>query len=378
MGRLRDWIEERAGVSTFEKFGQDYLAKPVPPHVNYAFTLGTAALVLFMTQIGSGILLSFNYSCSLGQAYDSVQRITFDVPSGWLIRSFHAWGAHMMVFVLMLHMLRVFWYGGYKKPRELTWIFGSQLLLLTMLFGFTGYLLPMDQVSYWGTVVATEPMFDLPLAGDTIGRVVRGGDDVNDSTLSRFFIIHVFILPATVGALVAAHLYLVGRLGISSKESVTDETSKGYKNLMKESGVPFKRHMYREVTTVVVVLSLVIVLAVLFPGHLGPRATPDTTPTGVKPEWYFLPVYQFLKYVPKLVGLLLVNLVVVLFVLLPFLDRNPERRPGKRKGMMLIAAAGLLATLAMGAVGHFSESRLGNWEFDIRGVPHRVQEGHGK
>jgi quinol-cytochrome oxidoreductase complex cytochrome b subunit len=136
--------------------------------------------------------------------------------------------------------------------------------------------------------------------------------------------------------------------------------------------------MYREVTTVVVVLSLVIVLAVLFPFELGPKATPDSTPTGVKPEWYFLPVYQFLKYVPKLVGLLLVNVAVVLFVLLPFLDRNPERRPGKRKGLMLIAAAGLLATLVLGALGHLSETRLGNWEFDIRGVPHRVEEGHGK
>jgi quinol-cytochrome oxidoreductase complex cytochrome b subunit len=378
MGRLKDWIEERTGASTFEKFGQDYLSKPVPPHVNYSFTLGTAALVLFMTQIGSGILLAFNYSSSLGQAYDSVARITFDVPSGWLIRSFHAWGAHMMVFVLFLHMLRVFWYGGYKRPREVTWIFGSALLLLTMLFGFTGYLLPMDQVSYWGTVVATEPMFGLPLAGDLVGRIARGGTEVNDSTLSRFFIIHVFILPASVGALVAAHLYLVGRNGISTKESVTDEMSHGYKNLMKESGVPFKHHMYREVTTVVVVLSLVIVLAVLFPFELGPKATPDSTPTGVKPEWYFLPVYQFLKYVPKLVGLLLVNVAVVLFVLLPFLDRNPERRPGKRKGLMLIAAAGLLATLVLGALGHLSETRLGNWEFDIRGVPHRVEEGHGK
>jgi quinol-cytochrome oxidoreductase complex cytochrome b subunit len=134
----------------------------------------------------------------------------------------------MMVFVLFLHMLRVFWYGGYKRPREVTWIFGSALLLLTMLFGFTGYLLPMDQVSYWGTVVATEPMFGLPLAGDLVGRIARGGTEVNDSTLSRFFIIHVFILPASVGALVAAHLYLVGRNGISTKESVTDEMSHGY------------------------------------------------------------------------------------------------------------------------------------------------------
>ncbi len=206
MGRLRDWIEERTGVSTFEKFGQDYLAKPVPPHVNYSFTLGTAALVLFMTQIGSGILLAFNYSCSLAQAHDSVSRITYDLPSGWLIRSFHAWGAHLMVIVLLLHMLRVFWYGGYKRPREVTWVFGSLLLLLTMIFGFTGYLLPMDQVSYWGTKVATAPMFDLPVAGDAVGRIVRGGDDVNDSTLSRFYIIHVFVLPAGVGALVAAHL----------------------------------------------------------------------------------------------------------------------------------------------------------------------------
>lgn len=376
MGRLRTWWEERLGLSGFARFGREQLYKPVPPHAgSYAFTLGTAALVLFMTQVGSGILLALNYSSSMDRAYESVRRITHEIPGGWLIRSFHAWGAHMMVFVVLLHLGRVFWYGAYKKPRELTWLFGCALLLVTVTFGFTGYLLPMDQVSYWGTVVATESFMGLPLVGDVLGQTIRGGSRVSDATLSRFFIVHVLLLPAALAALVAGHLYLVRRLGISTRRSVTEELGQGYAELMAREGVPFARHLYREATTVIVVLSLVVTLAVLFPFELGPKATPQETPRGVKPEWYFLPVYQALKYFPKLAGLLGVNGAVALLFLLPFLDRNPERRPGRRTFLMAAAAAGLAATLALGILGYLSERRIGNWEFDIRGIPHRAAEG---
>lgn len=373
MKRIRKWLEDRLGLSMFEKFGQQQLAKPVPAHSNYAFTLGTAALVLFMTQVASGILLAMNYSSGLDQAHASVHRITFDLPSGWLLRSFHAWGSHLMVVILLLHMVRVFWYGGYKKPRELTWLFGCGLLFLMLAFGFTGYLLPMDQVSYWGTVVATESFMDLPVLGDRVGHIIRGGAEITDATLSRFYIIHVLVLPGGVVALVAGHLYLVRRLGISPRESVVEEQAKGYENIMRESGVPFSRHMYREVTTVLIVITLQVALAMLWPFGLGEGATPDMTPKGVKPEWYFLPVYQLLKYFPKLVGILLINGALALFVLLPFLDRNLERRPGKRTFMMAVAAVGLLVTLALGALGYVADRRIGNWEFDIRGLPHKVE-----
>jgi quinol-cytochrome oxidoreductase complex cytochrome b subunit len=215
----------------------------------------------------------------------------------------------------------------------------------------------------------------LPLVGDVLGQTIRGGSRVSDATLSRFFIVHVLLLPAALAALVAGHLYLVRRLGISTRRSVTEELGQGYAELMAREGVPFARHLYREATTVIVVLSLVVTLAVLFPFELGPKATPQETPRGVKPEWYFLPVYQALKYFPKLAGLLGVNGAVALLFLLPFLDRNPERRPGRRTFLMAAAAAGLAATLALGILGYLSERRIGNWEFDIRGIPHRAAEG---
>jgi quinol-cytochrome oxidoreductase complex cytochrome b subunit len=315
-----------------------------------------------------------NYSSSLEQAYLSVHRITFALPAGWLLRSFHAWGSHLMVLILLLHMFRVFWYGGYKKPRELTWLFGCRLLFLMLGFGFTGYLLPMDQVSYWGTVVATGSFMELPGVGDRLGHAILGGTEVSSATLSRFFIIHVLLLPAGVAALVAGHLYLVRRLGISPRESVTEEQAQGYENLMRTSGVPFAHHMYREVTTVLIVVTLQVALAMLLPFGLHEAATPDATPKGIKPEWYFLPVYQLLKYFPKLVGLLLINGGMALFVLLPFLDRNPERRPGKRRFMMAVAAIGLLVTLALGVLGYVADRRIGGYQFDIQGVPHKVEE----
>ena len=374
MNRLKQWFEERLGLSLFLEFGKKQVEKPVPPHAGtYAFTLGTAALVLFMTQVGSGILLALNYSSSMKEAYASVARITYELPSGWLIRSFHAWGAHLMVFVLLLHMLRVFWFGAYKKPRELTWVFGALLLLITMTFGFTGYLLPMDQVSYWGTKVATQVAMGLPVVGDVPGRLLRGGDQISDATLSRFFILHVLLLPASVAGLVAAHLFLVRRLGITPKTSVTEEQQVGYENMMKKEGVPFSHHLFREFTTVTVVLGLAVTLAVIFPSGLGAIATPDQTPEGVKPEWYFLPVYQILKYIPdRLAGLLVVNFGVALFVFLPFLDRNPQRAPSRRRLMMAAAAAGLLFTLALGVLGELSERTMGGVHFDMNGVPHRV------
>lgn len=370
---LGQWLEYRLGLSGLKRAGQAYLDKRVPSHVNYAFTLGTAALALFATQVASGILLALNYSCSLASAHESVRRITYELPSGWLLRSFHAWSAHLMVLILFLHMTRVFWYGGYKSPRELTWLFGCGLLFATLAFGFTGYLLPMDQVAYWGTVVGTDPFFGLPGLGDHVGQMVRGGGRVTDATLSRFFIIHVLVLPGAVAALVGAHLYLVARLGISTRASVKVELERGHANLMQEQGEPFAKHMYREITTVIGVLSLSVVLAVLFPSELGEPFTADRTPKGVKPEWFFLPVYQLLKYFPKLTGILLANAGIVLLVLLPFLDRNPERAPSKRRFLLGVASAALFVTLFLGLLGFVSDRRFGSWEFDIRGVPHRVE-----
>ncbi|MBI2933603.1 MAG: cytochrome bc complex cytochrome b subunit [Planctomycetes bacterium] len=373
MKAVKAWLDERVGLEAVSRFATAQLEKPVPRGLNYAFTLGTAAMVLFGTQVGSGILLAMNYSSSMEAAYASVQRITYDVPCGWLIRSIHVWGAHLMVLVVLLHMLRVFWTGGYKKPRELTWIFGCGLLLITLGFGFTGYLLPMDQVSYWGTMIGTEWPGAMPGVGEALARALRGGEEVSSGTLARFFILHVLLLPAALCGLIGAHVYLVRRLGIATRQPVDVEHNGGYKRLMEREGVPFSRHVYREVTTVFVLLSLLVTLAVAFPAGLGAAATPDQTPPGVKPNWYFLPVFQLIKYCPKMAAMILVNALIVALFFLPFLDRNPRKEPRRRKFLMVATGVGLAATLAVGFLGFICEKRVGPVQFDTLGVPHWVE-----
>ncbi len=185
----------------------------------------------------------------------------------------------------------------------------------------------------------------------------------------------MLLLPAAVAGLIAGHLYLVRRLGISPRASVKEEEAQGYENMMRTEGVPFAHHMYCEVTTVLVVIALQVALAMLLPFGLGEVATPDATPKGVKPEWYFLPVYQLLKYFPKLIGILLINGALAVFVLLPFLDRDPGAVPGSGEFMMAAAAIGLLVTLALGVLGYVADKKIGSYEFDIKGIPTKVEEG---
>ena len=209
--RLGNWIDERMGWRTV--WDAIFLRKI--PKVNWFYTLGSASLFVALNQAITGILLTIYYVPTPDHAYDSVQFITTEIPAGWLIRGLHHWGASAMVVLVVLHMLRVIFYGAYKFPREITWMTGVILLILVIGFGFTGYLLPWDQKAYWATTVGTRIAGTPPLIGDTILRIVRGGADLSAVTLARFYGVHVWVLPASLILVLAFHLYLVIRNGIS-------------------------------------------------------------------------------------------------------------------------------------------------------------------
>ena len=210
--KVYNWIDERMGLTTVYNIVFDRKV----PRVNWWFTLGSASLFLFFLQGVTGVFLSVYYVPSPDQAYESIQYIMTGVTFGWLIRGIHHWGASLMVVTVFIHMLRTFFMAAYKYPREITWLTGVFLLLTTLGMGFTGYLLPWNQRSYWATTVGTDIVGTVPFIGNFLEAVLRGGSGLSAVTLARFFSVHIWFLPAIIIALIGVHLYLVVKLGISS------------------------------------------------------------------------------------------------------------------------------------------------------------------
>jgi quinol-cytochrome oxidoreductase complex cytochrome b subunit len=207
-----DWLDERSGLLTIWNTIFDRKI----PKVNWWYALGSASLFLAIMQALTGIFLTVYYVPTPEEAYSSIQYIMNDVAFGWLVRGMHHWGSTLMVVVVFLHMLRVFYYGAYKYPREVTWLTGVLLLLVTLGLGFTGYLLPWNQRAYWATAVGSSIVGTVPLVGDFLLRVIRGGDELTILTLSRFYGVHIWFLPASLFGVIGVHLYLVIRNGISN------------------------------------------------------------------------------------------------------------------------------------------------------------------
>ncbi len=191
------------------------LKKPVPPHINWLFCFGGLTLFLFGVQAITGILLLMYYHPTIAEAYKSVVYVTDNVPFGWLVRGLHHWGANLMIVMVFLHMARVFFYGAYKPPRDFNWVTGVILLVLTLGFGFTGYLLPWNQISYWATTVGTEAPGAVPLLGRFLITFIRGGAEVSQSTLTRFFAIHIVILPLLIGFFMLGHFFMIRKQGVA-------------------------------------------------------------------------------------------------------------------------------------------------------------------
>ena len=208
-----DWLEERSGLVGATKY---FLFRKVPRDTNWFHTLGSATLTAFIVQLVTGVVLAFYYKPSPDEAYASIQYITNELTLGWLVRGMHRWGASVFIILLFLHMGRVFLFGAYKYPRELNWLLGVGLLALAMLEGFTGYLLPWDQTAYWATVVGINLNATAPFLGPFISDFLRGGQDIGTETLSRFYSMHMLLIPGGLIGLIVLHLYLVIRLGVTS------------------------------------------------------------------------------------------------------------------------------------------------------------------
>ena len=221
MANLVNWLDERLGWNTI----WETIFRRKVPKVNWFYTLGSATLFVAINQAVTGILLTLYYVPTPDHAYETVQFITYELPAGWFIRGLHHYGASAMVILSVLHMVRVIFYGAYKYPREMTWITGVLLLLITVGFGFTGYLLPWDQKAFWATTVGTRIAGTPPFIGDFILRVMRGGQELSEVTLARFFGVHVWVLPAMLFLLIGVHMYLIIRIGISAppKREKNDE-----------------------------------------------------------------------------------------------------------------------------------------------------------
>jgi cytochrome b6 len=247
------------------------------------------ALFLFLVQVTTGILLLLYYRPSASEAFESIQYIMAEVPFGWLIRSIHAWGANLFVGAVFLHLLSVYFLKAYRAPREMTWISGVLLLFVTLGFGFSGYLLPWNTLSYFATKVGTDVPAQVPVIGDLLSRILRGGSDVTGATLSRFYGIHVAILPAITTLLLGLHVYLVQRHGMSTPLSVDRK---------KARPMPFfPDFLLRDMVGWLVAIGLLAALSAFLPWELGVKADPfSPAPAGIRPEWTLVFFYLFYNY----------------------------------------------------------------------------------
>jgi len=346
--RLINWMDKR--YRTRELMGA--MLHVYIPKESKTYYLGGITLLLFLVQVVTGSLLALYYRGTPDEAYNSVMFITSTVHFGWLIRSIHAWGANLMVIFSIFHLLRVFFQAAYKAPRELTWGVGVALLLVTMGFGFTGYLLPWDQRAYWATTVGSEMAGAVPVAGGFLLRFLRGGENITATTLSRFYGIHTLILPMSIAGLMGVHLLLVHQQGLANPRQPAKSASA--ENLPKKGKPFFPNYVLGEVVSWYMIIGLLIILASLFPVGLGDIANPLETPPHIKPEWYFLSLYQMLKFIPRVMGVLLPMVAILMLFLLPFIDRNPEVLPRKRPVIITLGIMMLIVIIVFTIWGEIS------------------------
>lgn len=301
--------------------------KDVPVHRHSVwYYFGGVSLFLFLIQVVTGILLLLYYKGSEELAFESIQFIMSKVQFGWLIRSIHSWAANLFILSAMIHMFSVLFEKAYRKPRELTWISGMLMLFIGFGFGFSGYLLPWNELAFFATKVGTDIAGVVPVIGEPILEFLRGGPDVTGATLSRFFGFHVAVFPGLFTLLLGLHLILVQRQGMS--EPLGLEKHAG----TEERRMPFFPNFFlRDVLLWLIVLNLLAILAVFFPWELGQKADPFApAPAGIKPEWYFMFMFQTLKYLPaqiwvvdgEIVGILSFSLAGALWFFIPFWDRQ--------------------------------------------------------
>jgi ubiquinol-cytochrome c reductase cytochrome b subunit len=341
--KIKHWLDVRIGLDSIiqTQIRAQILDYRIPKNTNIFYTLGFLAVIAFGVQAFTGILLMLYYIPHPDHAFRSVQDIMTKVPYGWLFREMHTVGSNLMITVVLLHMVTVFLMGNYKRPRELTWLGGGLALIVTMIFGYSGHLLPWSQMSYWSTTVVTSMPTAIPIVGDTIATILRGGDHITGTTLSRFFELHIAILPLIFMTLMCIHLFLIYRTGISAtpfgKADIEGRPLTEYKRKAHPDGYPyypafFQKQMYMMMAYFAVMFFIITFLPTLFfPPEANVAADPFKTPLEIRPAWYLLAQYQILRLVPnKFFGILIQLILAVLFLFWPFLDTQAEKNLMKR------------------------------------------------
>ena len=339
------WVEERAALQPLLDAARK---KDVPVHRHTVwYYFGGMTVFLFAIQAVTGVLLLFYYRPSAEGAFESVQFIMAEVEFGWLVRSLHSWAANVLIATLFIHMASVFFMKAYRPPRELTWFSGVFLLFVALGFGFSGYLLPWNTLAFFATTVGTEVAGVVPWVGGFAVRLLRGGEDVTGATLTRFFAIHVAVLPAATIAGLAWHLWLVQHHGMSVPPSV-DESK-----LVRMKFVP--DFLLRDAMGWLAALGVLAALAAIFPWELGEKADRFApAPAGIRPEWFFVFMFQTLKLLPgrilfwegEAVGVVAFAMAAVLLMVVPVIDAR-LRPPGRS---WLLDAAGILVLLYVAAM----------------------------
>lgn len=378
LGGILDWLDARTGLRAGKKH---LLDEPLPSGVGWWFVTGSILLFLLGVQVVTGIVLTMYYVPSPENAYDSVRFIMEQLAFGSILRGLHFFGASFIVVAAVVHMLRVVLFGSYKQPREVTWITGVVLLLIILAFSLSGYLLPWDQKAYWATVVTINIARSGPL-GEYVGGLLTGGETLGALTLLRWYSAHVFLLPAALAGFVVAHLYLMRRHGIS-----------GPLRPVPGPELPFyPYHALKDTIAIAAVFSLLVTFAVMFPAPLDDIADPTDDSYIPRPEWYFLSLFQMLKYFPgplePIATIVIPGLVVGLLLALPFLDRGPDRHPAKRPlimagfaalgvGIVSLTYLGLKDSPAHADPSHWSPLAIAGREFvqDERCMTCHVQGG---
>lgn len=358
------WLDVRLG--THGLINEQRTGYLLPRNINVWYSLGSVLLVIFTLQVITGLLLMLYYVPDADEAFASVSFIMNEIPLGRLVRLFHAVGSSMMITVLLLHMLSVLFMGSYKSPREIHWLTGFILFLLSMGISLTGYLLPWNQLSYWATTIATDCANSVPVIGSYLVELLRGGKQVGYQTLGRFYTLHVGLLPLIITILIGSHLFLVKRTGVSTPPFGLEDTSNKWKSdacVHEEhpDGIPFfPNFLLQDLISISLYLACFMGLVFFMPNLFIPStsylpANPLVTPAHIKPEWFFLANYQTLKLFPsEIIGLTVQAVAISFLALLPFIDRGSEKHPLKRPQFTFFAVAGILLWISLTAWGHYS------------------------
>ncbi len=310
---LKAWVQERLPVSGEQL--RELTNEPVPNHMKrWWFCLGGTPAYLFLVQIATGIMLAMYYQPAPETAYESVRYITEELTFGWYVRGIHKWAATLMIAAVILHQMRVYFTGAYRKPREINWMVGMCLLIATLLTGFTGYSLVYEQLSFWGATVGANISESVPVIGVFLKKIMLAGDTYNEHTLPRFFVLHAAVLPVILVLLVAVHIAIIRVQGVSELK-FEDEPPKGPEHFNF-----FPDHLMTELALGLVLMIILSALATILPVEMGPKADPLVTPEVIKPEWFFYVMFRWLKLFSRTAAILSTGFIVFTMFAWPFID----------------------------------------------------------